>query len=283
MLLMCRCVASACQFVSLPTLLSTQALSSIVAAAEVDPMVKWRLDAMLTLYTFEFGACGRIYNTAIPFCYSRHTSRFLMTYLTVIPFLLWPMSGWASPVLAVVIAFLLLGLENIGAFIEEPFHVIAFDAFCVAVHRDIWNMLKLHTSGGDEHSAAHTPVIGGLNSPDELHSSAANGPSLGTGTQDPMLPSSVAGGVQLCTSMLTVHTVTAPASSTPGCGISTTNAGMPAESKADVAGTVNRPASGCPVTAGDAVARPVLPSPGSTKCLLTAKQQVQSRQINRWQ
>lgn len=53
----------------------------------------------------------------------RHTSRFLICYLTVLPLLLWPMSGWASPVLSVVIAFLLLGVENIGAFIEEPFHV----------------------------------------------------------------------------------------------------------------------------------------------------------------
>jgi predicted membrane chloride channel (bestrophin family) len=48
-----------------------QALSSIVAASDMDPMAKTRLDAMLTLYTFEFGACGRIYNTAIPFCYTR--------------------------------------------------------------------------------------------------------------------------------------------------------------------------------------------------------------------
>jgi predicted membrane chloride channel (bestrophin family) len=40
------------------------------------------------------------------------------------------MSGWASPVLAVVIAFLLLGVENIGAFIEEPFHVSS--AACIA-------------------------------------------------------------------------------------------------------------------------------------------------------
>jgi predicted membrane chloride channel (bestrophin family) len=48
-----------------------QALSSIVAASDMDPMAKTRLDGMLTLYTFEFGACGRIYNTAIPFCYTR--------------------------------------------------------------------------------------------------------------------------------------------------------------------------------------------------------------------
>lgn len=54
----------------------------------------------------------------------RHTSRFLMCYILIgLPLLLWPLAGWSSPVLAVLISFLLLGVENIGAFIEEPFHV----------------------------------------------------------------------------------------------------------------------------------------------------------------
>jgi hypothetical protein len=48
-----------------------QALSSIVAAADVDPMVKANLDQMLAKHTFTFGAFGRIYNTAIPSAYTR--------------------------------------------------------------------------------------------------------------------------------------------------------------------------------------------------------------------
>lgn len=57
-------------------------------------------------------------------CPQAHKS--LMCYLTLMPLLLWPMSGWASPFLSVVIAFLLLGVENIGAYIEEPFHVSCY-------------------------------------------------------------------------------------------------------------------------------------------------------------
>ncbi|KAF8056864.1 hypothetical protein HT031_006208 [Scenedesmus sp. PABB004] len=135
-----------------------QALSSIVAEARVDPMVRMALDDNVRLYTFEFGACGRIFNTAIPFCYTRHTSRFLTAYLALLPLLLWPMAGWASPALAVAIAFLLLGVENIGAFLEEPFHVIAFDTFCVAVQRDIANIQRMH-------GAAGAPVVDGLAPP----------------------------------------------------------------------------------------------------------------------
>lgn len=43
-----------------------QAQSTILAAADLHPMDRHRLDAMITSYTFEFGACNRIYNTAVP-------------------------------------------------------------------------------------------------------------------------------------------------------------------------------------------------------------------------
>jgi predicted membrane chloride channel (bestrophin family) len=37
--------------------------------------------------------------------------------------LLWPLAEWGSPVLAVMISFLVLGIEGISSYIEEPFHV----------------------------------------------------------------------------------------------------------------------------------------------------------------
>lgn len=56
----------------------------------------------------------------------RHTSRFLLCYILVgLPLLMWPLTSWGAPVLAVVIALLVLGIEEISAFIEEPFRVRA--------------------------------------------------------------------------------------------------------------------------------------------------------------
>lgn len=46
-----------------------------------------------------------------------------MVYLLLMPIMLWPSCGWATPVLSLISAFLLLGVENIGAQIEEPFSV----------------------------------------------------------------------------------------------------------------------------------------------------------------
>jgi predicted membrane chloride channel (bestrophin family) len=56
-------------------------------------------------------------------CFCRHTSRFLLCYIHCLPLLLWPLAEWGSPVLAVMISFLVLGIEGISSYIEEPFHV----------------------------------------------------------------------------------------------------------------------------------------------------------------
>lgn len=40
------------------------------------------------------------------------------------PFTLWSYCGWAMVPLAALVAFVLLGIEEIGVYIEEPFSVI---------------------------------------------------------------------------------------------------------------------------------------------------------------
>ena len=56
-------------------------------------------------------------------CY-RHTSRFLVIYVTFMPFTLWHACGWGCVPASVIIAFLLLGIEEIGVQIEEPFGIL---------------------------------------------------------------------------------------------------------------------------------------------------------------
>jgi hypothetical protein len=60
----------------------------------------------------------------------RHTTRFLLLYLSLSPLLLWDSSGWATVPFSALVSFLLLGTENIGAQIEEPFAVLPLGAMC---------------------------------------------------------------------------------------------------------------------------------------------------------
>jgi predicted membrane chloride channel (bestrophin family) len=49
-----------------------QALSAILQAVDADSIVKSRIDRLISTYTYEFGGCNRIYNTAIPSAYTRY-------------------------------------------------------------------------------------------------------------------------------------------------------------------------------------------------------------------
>ena len=60
----------------------------------------------------------------------RHTSRFLLLYLSLTPLLMWERCGWATVPFTALVSFLLLGTENIGAQIEEPFTVLPMGAMC---------------------------------------------------------------------------------------------------------------------------------------------------------
>lgn len=61
-----------------------QALSTILQAVDADSIVKTRIDRLISTYTYEFGGCNRIYNTAIPSAYTRYVAfalRSLAAYL----------------------------------------------------------------------------------------------------------------------------------------------------------------------------------------------------------
>ena len=43
-----------------------------------------------------FQCCEKILRTPLPLSYSRHSSRFLVTWLTFLPFCAWKELGWAT-------------------------------------------------------------------------------------------------------------------------------------------------------------------------------------------
>lgn len=57
---------------------------------------------------------SRIFKTPIPLIYSRHTSRFLLCWLTILPFCTAGQVGWVTVPIACGMAFFLLGIEVRG-------------------------------------------------------------------------------------------------------------------------------------------------------------------------
>ena len=109
----------------------TQGLSPELARA-MESYVAALLDAQ--------GACERILRTPMPFAYVVHIRQLLILYLLSLPFVLVGPLGWSAPVAVAFIAFGLLGIEEIGVEIEDPFGTdpndLPIEAICATIARD---------------------------------------------------------------------------------------------------------------------------------------------------
>ena len=98
------------------------------------PMDRANMDATLTGLCDDVGACERIFKTPIPLVYTRHTTRFSGTWLALLPLAIWGADpSWnhlATIPSCAIIVFFLLGIEELGSQLEEPFGILPIEAFC---------------------------------------------------------------------------------------------------------------------------------------------------------
>lgn len=80
-----------------------------------------RCDENLTELNDCLGGAERILKTPVPFAYAQHIKVFVMLYVFTAPFALVNDTGWYTPLAVSVVAFALLGIEQIGVEIEDPF------------------------------------------------------------------------------------------------------------------------------------------------------------------
>ena len=81
--------------------------------------------------------CDKLLRYPIPLAYTRHTSRFMGLWLTAMPFALWEACGWGAIPITLVVAYLLLGIDEIGVQIEEPFGILPLEDVCADTRAEI--------------------------------------------------------------------------------------------------------------------------------------------------
>ena len=86
------------------------------------------------------GGCERIRRTPMPYVYAVHINQLVMLYLITLPLVLVAEMGVASLMIVPVIAFGLLGIEEAGVEIEDPFgedpNDLPIEAICGTISRD---------------------------------------------------------------------------------------------------------------------------------------------------
>ncbi len=110
-----------------------QLLDSGALAPVLYPVFEARLLGMAGVQA----ACERILNTPLPFPYTLLLHRTAMLFCVLLPFGLAGALGWATPVVSVLLAYALFGLDALGDELEEPFGLAANDLPLDALARGI--------------------------------------------------------------------------------------------------------------------------------------------------
>jgi putative membrane protein len=117
-------------------------LSQIIYDSQISAICQAQMCNNLTAFEDVLGGCERLLRAPIPVSYTRHTARFLFTWLTLLPFALYASCGvWTLPVVAGVSA-VLCGIEEIGVQIEEPFGILPLEAICGRIQADVMATLR---------------------------------------------------------------------------------------------------------------------------------------------
>ncbi|MBX3157279.1 MAG: hypothetical protein KF773_14985 [Deltaproteobacteria bacterium] len=107
-----------------PTAVSAR-ITEIVAGARrrgaITDIQAQMLDADVQALIDHVGGCERILTTPLPFAYAVHLRRALILYCMTLPFaLVSNLHAWSS-LFSIIVAYILIGIEEIGTEIEGPF------------------------------------------------------------------------------------------------------------------------------------------------------------------
>ena len=99
------------------------------------------LDADIQALIDHLGGCERIDQTPLPFPYAVHLRRALLLYCLSLPFALVSLFHEWTALVAVVVAYVLMGIEEIGSEIEGPFGTrvndLPLDSICTRLEANL--------------------------------------------------------------------------------------------------------------------------------------------------
>lgn len=112
----------------------TRALYELSCAINEFPLSDWRrvaMDSAATTLCDAMGSSERIFTSPVPRFYTRHTARFLEVWLLLMPLTLYgafdyTWNHWFMVPATMIISFFLLGIEELGIQLEEPFRFVYF-------------------------------------------------------------------------------------------------------------------------------------------------------------
>lgn len=106
-------------------------LTRCLAEEGLTPQMEARVDETIATFSDFGGMCDRLQKTPMPLVYTRHTARFLMSWLCFVPSALLSIGLGPLQIVAATFAIstLMLGIDEMGIQVEEPFSVLPMDSY----------------------------------------------------------------------------------------------------------------------------------------------------------
>ncbi len=123
----------------------SERLKEAHAAGLVNDYQHMTIDQNVQLLIDHIGGCERISRTPLPFAYVVHLRRALLIYCYTLPFVLLPAFGWGTVVVTLLLSYVLLGIEEIGVEISDPFGTddndLPLEAVCATIESNLRALL----------------------------------------------------------------------------------------------------------------------------------------------
>jgi len=132
------------------------------------PIFSSEIDNSLNKLHGVLGACEKILRTPIYTPYTKFTSRFLYTWCNLLPLPFYPLAGPLGTVpVTLIISFFMLGIEDIGSRVEQPFDVLPLWQYCQTIDASCEQMVR-HSEllRQTEHSFSVADSLGGAENGD---------------------------------------------------------------------------------------------------------------------
>lgn len=108
----------------------------------VDPIYAREIDEQMQRLCAAYGASERVLRTPLPTGYSRHSSRLLWIWSHCLPMALYPVTGPIGTLPAALVGtWAILGIEDLGVQLEEPFDVLPMRQYSDGMY-DAMNQIK---------------------------------------------------------------------------------------------------------------------------------------------
>ncbi|MSR30048.1 MAG: hypothetical protein EXR99_00955 [Gemmataceae bacterium] len=118
-----------------------------VKDGQFDYSIAARMEELLSRLLDSQGGCEKILKTPLPFVYASFIKQLLVLYLFSLPFVLVPKMDWAAPLVIAALGFGLLGIEEAGVEIENPFGLqvndLPLEKICEMLARDVNSLMEL--------------------------------------------------------------------------------------------------------------------------------------------